>query len=285
MDTFSQHLNAIGQWPLLTPAQEIELAKLKQAGIETSERIGTRKPTRKESRIIKTGVRSAERMVLCNLRLVVSIAKGYVKHCNLHDIQDLVQYGTIGLQRAVDKFDFTKGYKFSTYATWWIKQEIQRNIYKTDRTIRLPEHSRLAWARLQKHTKRLGQKLERPPTSNEIMEAAGINQKDFDFITRAMTRMTSLNSLLETGNELIDNIADPSCQNEIAPDYKTLYNSMQALKSDDRSLLLRRFGFNDYPPHTYAELGKIYGVSRERARQRVEKAMNLVKRHLSAQEI
>ena len=285
MDTFSQHLNAIGQWPLLTPAQEIELARLKQAGIETSERIGTRKPTRKESRIIKTGTRSAERMVLCNLRLVVSIAKGYVKHCNLHDIQDLVQYGTIGLQRAVDKFDFTKGYKLSTYATWWIRQEIQRNIYNTDRTIRLPEHSRIKWARLQRCAKQLGQKLGRPPTPNETMEAAGVNQKDFDLITKTMTRMTSLNSLLETGNELMDAIADPDRQNEILPDYRTLYNSMQALKPDDRNLLMRRFGFSDHPPHTYAELGKIYGVSRERARQRVEKAMNLVKRNLQTQEI
>jgi RNA polymerase sigma factor (sigma-70 family) len=285
MDTFSQHLNAIGKWPLLTPAQEIELARLKQAGIETSERIGTRKPTRKENRIIKTGLRSAERMVLCNLRLVVSIAKGYVNGCNLHDIQDLVQYGTIGLQRAVDKFDFKKGYKLSTYATAWIRQEIRRNIYNTDRTIRLPEHSRLMWARLQRHAERLDQELGRPPTSIEIMEAAGIDQKNYDLITRTMTRMTSLNSLLETGNELIDNIADPSCQNEILPDYGTLYNSMQALKPDDRNLLMRRFGFSDHPPHTYAELGAIYGVSRERARQRVERAMNLVKRNLQTQEI
>jgi RNA polymerase sigma factor (sigma-70 family) len=285
MDTFGEYLNTIGRWPLLTPAQEIELARLKQAGIDTAEAIGTRKPTRQESRIIKTGQRSAERMVLCNLRLVVSIAKRYVTHCNLHDIEDLVQHGTIGLKRAVDKFDSEKGYKLSTYATWWIKQEIQRGIYKTDRSIRLPEHCRLAWARLQRHANQLGQELGRPPTPDEIMEAAGVNQKDFALITRAMSRTASLNDPLETGNELLENVADPGNENEIAPDFRALVKLMQALQPDERDLLSRRFGMGGHAPHTYAELGDHFGVSRQRAKQRVERAKNLIRLHLSTQEI
>jgi RNA polymerase primary sigma factor len=122
MDTFGQYLETISRWPLLTAAQEINLGRLIQAGIKTSEQIGTRKPTRKQLKVIKTGQRSLNRMVLCNLRLVVSVAKLYTGPCKLLDIEDLVQYGFIGLKRAAEKFDPTRGYKFSTYARRWIVQ-------------------------------------------------------------------------------------------------------------------------------------------------------------------
>jgi DNA-directed RNA polymerase sigma subunit (sigma70/sigma32) len=117
------------------------------------------------------------------------------------------------------------------------------------------------------------------------MEVAGVNQKDFALITRAMSRTASLNDLLETGNELLENIADPGNENVIAPDFRALVKLMQALKPDDRELLSRRFGIGGHAPHTYVELGDHFGVSRQGAKKRVEKAEDLIRQHLSTQEI
>jgi RNA polymerase primary sigma factor len=283
MDTFGQYLETIGRWPLLTPAQEIELARLKQAGIDTEESIGARKPTRKESRIIKTGKRSAERMVMCNLRLVVSIAKRFVNNCNLHDIEDLVQYGSIGLKRAVEKFDPQKGYKLSTYASWWIKQEIQRGIYKADRMIRLPEHSRLKWARLQRYSTILFHQLGRAPTADELIKATDISKKEYALITKTMERTLSLNYLLETGSELIDCMPNESNGNEITADYTPLLNSIQSLNPDERDMINRRFGIDGYAPHTYNELGDQCKISRQGAKDRVDKIQNRIKYYLSSE--
>jgi RNA polymerase primary sigma factor len=283
MDTFGQYLENISRWPLLTPAQEIELGRLKQAGIEVSERIGTCKPNRKESRAIKTGQRAVERMVLCNLRLVVSIAKNYIGHCSLHDIEDLVQYGSIGLKRAAERFDHEKGYKFSTYATWWIRQEIQRGIYKADRTIRLPEHCRLTWARLRKQNVLLTNKLGRTPTQDEVMEAAEVSKKDYLLLTRSMEKTFSLNAQLESGNELIENLTDPSSSNEISTDYALLLAFIETLREDDRDLIARRFGICGHHEHTLVELGDQRGVTRQRIKQKVDKIQDRIKTWLSVE--
>lgn len=280
MDTFGRYLETISRWPLLTPAQEIELARLKQAGIEVAERIGTRKPTRRELRAIKTGQRSIERIITCNLRLVVSIAKNYVNNCSLHDIEDLVQYGSIGLKRAAERFDHEKGYKFSTYASWWIRQEIQRGIYKADQTIRIPEHCRLIWARLRRHANALLHELGRTPTSEEIMQAANVSKIDFMLITRAMERAISLNNTLQGGNEMIDFIPDNENGSEIALDCGILIELVEMLPDNDRNLVKKRFGIGEYAPHSYIELGKQYGISRQGAKDRLDKIQARIKSQL-----
>jgi RNA polymerase primary sigma factor len=281
MDTFGRYLENIARWPLLSADQEIELGRLIQAGIETSDHVGTRKPTRKELRIIRTGERSVDRMVLCNLRLVVSIAKKFVGHCDLHDIEDLVQYGSIGLKSAAQRFNPEKGYKFSTYATWWIRQEVQRGIYKADRIIRVPEHSRLTWARLQKQKAALSHELGRAPTSDELMKATDVKKEDFYMITRAMGTTTSLNAQLDGGDEIIGLLADHVNRNEIAPDYTALLDSLQILDDEERELIAKRFGLNEHPAHSFIELGKQYGITRQGAKDRVDKIQRRIKFQLS----
>jgi RNA polymerase sigma factor (sigma-70 family) len=282
MDAFNNYLETISRWPLLTPAQEIELSRLKQAGINRAKSIGTCKPTRQDLRVIKRGERSVERMVLCNLRLVVSIAKNYVRHCNTHTIEDLVQYGSIGLKRAIEKFDHEKGYKLSTYATWWIKQEIHRGIYKADRTIRLPEHCRQSWARLRKHSNDLTQKLGRAPTQDELIATAEMSKKDYALITRAMEGILSLNSPMESGAEIIEYLPDCNNRNEIATDYTALLDTIELLRDDERELINRYYGLNGYPADSMVEISKQRGTSRQAVKNRLDRIQANMKFRLSA---
>jgi RNA polymerase primary sigma factor len=222
-------------------------------------------------------------MVLCNLRLVVSIAKRYIGHCDLLDIEDLVQCGSIGLKNAAVKFDHLKGYKFSTYATWWIKQEIQRGIYKTDRIIRLPEHCRLIWARLRKQANLLSHELGRAATQEELLQAAEIGENDFMLIVRAMNRIASLNDQLKNGGEPIDFLAEINSSNEIAPDYSALLNALQTLKEDEFELISKYFGIGGEPQHSMAEISRQRGVSRQSVKQKMEKIKGCIRLRLHSQ--
>jgi RNA polymerase sigma factor (sigma-70 family) len=278
MDTFGQYLDRIGGWPLLTAAQEIDLGRLIQAGIKTSERVGNRRPNLKELRAIKVGQRSLDRMVRCNLRLVVSLAKPYASLCKLNDIEDLVQYGSIGLKRAAEKFDPTRGYKFSTYARRWIIQGIKRGIHNSDPPVRLPEHCYQHWARVQKENKRLTIALKRTPTTAELMQASGLSEKSFTSIATAMVPVASLNVQSESGSEMIDNLPDLNSDDEIPlTDYSFLVNSILTLSDSDRDLISRRFGLNGYHQHGLVELGEQHGVSRQRIHQKICKIQSRIK--------
>ena len=284
MDTFGQYLDRIGKWPLLTPAQEIDLGKLIQAGIEASEQVGNRKPNRKELKAIRAGKRSLDRMVLCNLRLVVSVAKLYAGPCKLNDIEDLVQYGFTGLKRAAEKFDPTRGYKFSTYARRWIVQGIKRGIHNSDQPIRLPEHCYSDWAKVQKENKKLTIALSRTPTSTELMRASGLSEKSFTSIAAAMAPVSSLNVQSESGSEMIDNLPDPNGDDEIPlNDYSFLVNSILTLSDDDRELIAKRFGIGNYHAHTLVELGHQYGISKQRVAQKIIKIQNRIRLLLQEQ--
>jgi RNA polymerase sigma factor (sigma-70 family) len=278
MDTFGQYLDRIGRWPLLTAAQEIDLGRRIQAGIEASERVGDRRPNLKELRAIKVGQRSLDRMVLCNLRLVVSLAKPYASLCKLNDIEDLVQYGSIGLKRAAEKFDPTRGYKFSTYARRWITQGIKRGIHNSDLPVRLPEHCYQDWAKVQKENKRLTIALRRTPTTAELMQASGLSEKSFTSIATAMVPVASLNVQSESGSEMIDNLPDSNSDDEIPlTDYSFLVNSILTLSDSDRDLISRRFGLNGYHQHGLIELGEQHGVSRQRIHQKICKIQSRIK--------
>jgi RNA polymerase sigma factor (sigma-70 family) len=284
MDTFGQYLDRIGKWKLLTAAQEIDLGRLIQAGIKTSERVGNRKPNRKELKAIELGKRSLDRMVLCNLRLVVSVAKLYAGSCKLNDIEDLIQYGATGLKRAAEKFDPTKGYKFSTYARRWIMQGIRRGIHDSDQPIRLPEHCYLDWARVQKENKRLTIALSRTPTSAELMQASGLSEKSFTSIAAAMVPVSSLNVQSESGSEMIDNLPNPSEDNEIPlADYSSLVNSILTLSDDDRDLIVRRFGLDGYHAHSLVELAQLHSVSRQRIGEKIITIQNRIRLLLQEQ--
>jgi RNA polymerase sigma factor (sigma-70 family) len=284
MDTFGQYLDRIGKWKLLTAAQEIDLGRLIQAGIKASEQVGDRKPNRKELRAIKLGKHSLDRMVLCNLRLVVSVAKLYAGSCKLNDIEDLVQYGVIGLSRAAEKFDPTRGYKFSTYARRWIIQGIKRGIHNSDQPIRLPEHCYLDWAKVQKENKKLTIALSRTPTSTELMRASGLSEKSFTSIAAAMVPVSSLNVQSESGSEMIDNLPNPNEDNEIPlADYSSLANSILTLSDDDRDLIVRRFGLDGYHAHSLVELAQLHSVSRQRVQQRICKIQNRIRLLLQEQ--
>jgi RNA polymerase sigma factor (sigma-70 family) len=284
MDTFGQYLDRIGKWKLLTAAQEIDLGRLIQAGIKTSERVGDRKPNRKELKAIELGKRSLDHMVLCNLRLVVSVAKLHAGSCKLNSIEDLIQYGVISLFRAAEKFDPTRGYKFSTYARRWIVQGIKRSVYNSDQPIRLPEHCHLDWARVQKENKRLTIALSRTPTSAELMRASDLSEKSFTSIAAAMVPVSSLNVQSESGSEMIDNLPNPNEDNEIPlADYSSLANSILTLSDGDRDLIVRRFGFDGYHAHSLVELAQLHGVSRQRIHQRIVKTQNRIKLLLQEQ--
>lgn len=284
MDGFGHYLDSIGRWPLLTAAQEIELARLTRAGIETREAIGARKPTPREARIMRTGERSAEKMVLCNLRLVVNIARQYARHCGLHEIEDLVQYGSIGLKRAAEKFDHEKGYKFSTYAYWWIRQEIQRGIYRSDRFIQLPERCRLIWARIKKTAIALGHELGRAPTTKELIKAADIAEEEYDIIMRAMNSTASLNAITGEGTELMDLIGTESDgEVEERHDCTAMLACIATLPDEERELITKRYGLDDHHTHTFVELAKARGVSRETIRQRVGRIENRIRLRLTHQ--
>jgi RNA polymerase primary sigma factor len=286
MDTFGQYLNRIGKWQLLTPAQEIDLGRLIQAGIKTSERVGNRKPNRKEQKAIDLGKRSLDRMVLCNLRLVVSVAKLHAGSCKckLNSIEDLIQYGAVGLKRAAEKFDPTKGYKFSTYARDWIVQGIKRGIHNSDQAIRLPEHCHLGWARVQKENKRLTIALSRTPTTIELVQASGLNEKSFAAIAAAMAPVASLNVRSESGSEMIDNLPNPNEDNEISlADYSSLANSILTLSDGDRDLIVRRFGLDGYHAHSLVELAQLHSVSRQRIGPKIIEIQNRIRLLLQEQ--
>jgi RNA polymerase primary sigma factor len=284
MDTFGEYLKTISKWPLLTPAQEIDLGRLVQAGIETSERIGNRKPNRKESRAIRTGKRSLDRMVLCNLRLVVSVAKLYAGSCRLLDIEDLIQYGSIGLKRAAEKFDPTRGYKFSTYARRWIEQGIRRGIYETDLSIRLPEHCHADWRKVQRQARELAIALSRAPATIEAVRASGVSEKNFSNIAKAMHPIISLNVQSENGGEMINNLANPSNSDEaVSADYECLLASIRALPENDQDLIARRFGIGGYSKHDFIELGQQCGLSRQGMAKKIGKIQDQIKAKLLEQ--
>jgi RNA polymerase sigma factor (sigma-70 family) len=212
------------------------------------------------------------------------VAKLYAGLCKLNDIEDLIQYGATGLSRAAEKFDPTRGYKFSTYARRWIIQGIKRGIHNSDQPIRLPEHCYLDWARVQKENKRLTIALSRTPTSAELMQASGLSQKSFTPIAAAMVPVSSLNVQSESGSEMIDNLPDPNGDDEIPlTDYSFLANSILTLSDDDRELIVRRFGLDGYHAHSLVELAQLHSVSWQRINQRLTKIQNRIRLLLQEQ--
>jgi RNA polymerase primary sigma factor len=248
-DPMTVFMNQIGRYPLLTAAEEVELAKR-----------------------IERGDRAAkERMINSNLRLVISIAKRYQGH-DL-SLLDLVQEGTIGLNRAVEKFDWRKGFKFSTYATWWIRQSCQRAIAGQSKTIRVPAHVHERRLKLARVRRELVAKLDREPTREELAKASALSLQHVDEALDAADAPVSLNQRVgsEDEAELGDLFDDPSAADPAAEAVDSLRRlevrqALVELPEQERLVLELRFGL-DGPPQALETIGKRVGVSRERVRQ------------------
>ena len=267
-DPVRMYLKEIGRVPLLSADEEIVLAKQIEAGAQED-------ATYKDIQLSK---KAKKKLVDANLRLVVSIAKRYVGRGML--FLDLIQEGNLGLIKAVDKFDYTKGYKFSTYATWWIRQAITRAIADQARTIRIPVHMVETINKLIRISRQLLQDKGREPLPEEIAEGIGITVERVREIQKIAQEPVSLETPIgeEEDSHLGDFIED---QDAIAPDDAASYILLQeqiedvftCLTDREQQVLILRFGLKDGKPRTLEEVGQHFNVTRERIRQIEGKAL------------
>jgi len=285
-DPISWYLSTIGRVPLLTPAEEIELGNQVQAMMRLVEDNREEDYSDQEKRTIRLGRRSKERMMKANLRLVVSVAKKY--QGKGLELLDLVQEGSLGLERAVEKFDPTRGYKFSTYAFWWIRQSMTRAIACQARTIRLPVHLAERLSAVRKVSLDLVHKLGAMPSRKEIAEAMEMPIEELDALLRQALTTSSLDAPVngEEGRSFLGDLiadtshAEPMEQVERGIHHEQLGRWLQHLTDQERQVLELRFGLEGEERHTLAEIGRMLDVSRERVRQVELKALRKL-RHLT----
>ena len=272
-DPVRMYLKEIGRVPLLSMEQEKSLAMRIEAGELESRRDGSA-----DSAIVDNGEEAKRQLTEANLRLVVSIAKKYVGRGML--FLDLIQEGNLGLIRAVEKFDYRKGYKFSTYATWWIRQAITRALADQARTIRIPVHMVETINRLIKVSRQLLQELGREPLVEEIAEAMGLTPEKVREVMKISQEPISLETPIgeEEDSHLGDFIED---QEAVAPAEaasvmllkEKMQDVLQNLTERERKVLVLRFGLEDGHQRTLEEVGQEFGVTRERIRQIEAKAL------------
>jgi RNA polymerase sigma factor (sigma-70 family) len=290
-DLVRLYLTDIGQYPLLTKDDEVRLAQAIEARWEAEEELRSKKgltPTKRRelNRCVREGETAQRTFVQSNLRLVVSIAKKY--QASGLPLLDLIQEGNLGLMHAVEKFDWRKGFKFSTYATWWIRQAITRGIANTGRTIRLPVHAGDTLARVQKAQARLELKLGRPATLAELGAEVELPEDKLIEALRFRAEPLSLSEpLREDGDaELGDVVEDRSAESPFEMAATALLpveiNRLLApLDEREREILRLRFGLDRGEPRTLEEVGEHFNLTRERIRQIEARAMSKL-RHPSS---
>jgi RNA polymerase primary sigma factor len=282
-DPVRMYLKEIGRVPLLTAAEEVEYSRRVEAGGFAATKLADLAAAGQivdlafeERRALQRTVRRGEdaRAVLieANLRLVVSIAKRYVGR-GMHFL-DLIQEGNLGLMRAVEKFDYTKGFKFSTYATWWIRQAITRAIADQARTIRIPVHMVESINRVHRVQRQMLQDLEREPTTEELAEATGLTEDRVREIQRISLDPLSLDSPVgeEDDSNLSDFIEDQAAEAPADAAARRMLNravidALDELNDREKAVVRLRFGLDDGQARTLEEVGKEFGVTRERIRQ------------------
>ncbi|MHB9150251.1 MAG: sigma-70 family RNA polymerase sigma factor [Thermoleophilia bacterium] len=255
--TVSTYLNQIGVVPLLTPEEEVALAKRIEMGDEGARR----------------------HMIEANLRLVVSIARRYVGRGL--SFSDLVQEGNFGLMRATQKFDYRRGNKFSTYATWWIRQAVTRALADKGRTVRLPVHIVERLSAIARATNELRQRLGREPQPKEIAETVGLTALELQALLDVSESPLSLDASVDPESESTELgalVADPNQVTSFDTVYqrlrvRTVAEAIMALPERERSVLVFRYGLNGHDPWTLGEIGEHFGISRERVRQIESKAI------------
>lgn len=270
-DSIQMYLREIGQYPLLSGVEERTLAK----------------------RIVDGDDEARNLLARANLRLVVSIAKKYVGRSPDLTLLDLIQEGNLGLFKAVDKFDFTKGFKFSTYATWWIRQAITRALADQSRTIRIPVHMVETMAKYKQVSRRLAQDLGRDPMPEEIATEMGIEVEKVYQIEKISQDTISLEMPIgdeDDRSRLSDFIADDKI---LSPDQEVAHRILadqvreilDSLSEKERRILEMRHGLMDGTYHTLEEVGKEFGVTRERIRQIEAKALEKIRQHDKARRL
>jgi len=286
------YLREIGRVPLLTAEEEVELAKSIEAGLFAEEKVARAAIITPGERtdlelLARDGVRAKQRLIEANLRLVVSIAKRYVGRGML--FLDLIQEGNLGLIRAVEKFDYTKGYKFSTYATWWIRQAITRAIADQARTIRIPVHMVETINKLVRVQRQLHQDLGREPSPEEIGTEMGLSAERVVEIQRVAQEPVSLQSPIgEEDSDLGDFIEDADAVVPIeAAAFILLQDQLDgilgSLSDREQRIIQLRFGLTDGHPRTLEEVGREFGVTRERIRQIESKTLAKLRHPTRAQ--
>jgi len=275
-DSISLYLKEIGRVPLLTADEEVSLAKRMERGRDARQKLtlGADDPNERDRLLlaVKDGQAAQEHLIKANSRLVVSVAKKYVGRGV--PFLDLIQEGNIGLIRAVKKFDYRRGYKFSTYATWWIRQAVTRAIADQGRTIRVPVHMYEQINRLTRTSRQLVQELGRDPTTDEIAERLGVPPRKVEQIIRVSQRPLSLEMPVgeEEDSYLGDFIEDAEADSPTDSASQTMLRQVideifESLTPREVRILQLRFGLVDGYSYTLEEVGKKFGVTRERIRQ------------------
>ena len=277
------YLNNVGRIPLLTAEQEIELGRqvMRMQELQALDR----PLTKKEQAQVRAGQRATQKFIKANLRLVVSIARKYLGSSHSMDLLDLIQEGNIGLVKAVEKFEPERGYKFSTYAYWWVRQSIMRAMRYKDRMMRLPGNvSDMAYTWNGKyHT--LQRKLGRKPTHAELAKEFRVHEADVDLFLLRGNAVSSLDVVVgDDSSTLMECVGDGGVAGEEALEQAVLSEQAAALKDAlhvlnerERRMLERRYGFDSKGEATLAEIGAEFKISRERARQIITQSLRKVR--------
>lgn len=292
-DPVRMYLSQIGRVPLLTAQQEVELAMAVEAGrgaregleeLESRPSTGSVRELAKLERIVNRGEQAQKRLVEANLRLVVSIAKRYVG--NGMPLLDLVQEGNVGLMRGVEKFDYRRGFKFSTYASWWIRQSVSRALADQSRTIRVPVHMVETIYKLAKAQRRLFQELGREPTIEEIAGEIEVSPGRAVELSRISEGTLSLEMPVTDTSDMTLGDFVPDRGSEAALDSATstllqeyVALALEGLSDRERQVILMRFGLEDGRVRTLRELSSHFGVTRERIRQMETRALWKLRRN------
>jgi RNA polymerase primary sigma factor len=294
-DPVKDYLKQIGKVPLLNAEQEVELAKRIEAGLFAEEKLAAGNGALRAGqsidlqRVADDGRKAKDHLVEANLRLVVSLAKRYAGRGVL--FLDLIQEGNLGLIRGVEKFDYTRGYKFSTYATWWIRQAISRAMADQARTIRLPAHMVEVISKLARAQRQMLQDLGREPTPEELAVELDMTPEKVIEVQKYGREPISLHTPLgedgdsEFGDLIEDSEAiQPSDAVGFTMLQEQLHSVLDTLSEREAGVVSMRFGLTDGQPKTLDEIGKVYGVTRERIRQIESKTMSKL-RHPSRSQV